>query len=346
MDKNMKPVLKIGIVGCGKVGYKRALTIQQHFPDCKITWFASNTVEHAKQFADNFGGSYLNHWEEMLKKDIDVVIVSTTNNMLFPISKAFLENDCHVLCEKPPGIIISEAINLLKTANIKNKKLKIGFNNRFHPAIYNGWEKVVAGQIGDILFIRGLYGHGGRPGMKNEWRGSVQKSGGGVLLDLGIHMVDLCRWYAGEFEEVFARMKNSFWGMEVEDNAWISLFGKVVVAQIQVSLTQWKNRFTFEVFGTEGYIIVNGLGGSYGEETLIIGKRMLESGPPEEKKFIFPSDNSSYHLEWKNFMEGILDNSLIYADGRDGACAMQLISSAYESAKIHTPVFVDSLDEL
>jgi len=339
----MTSILKVGIVGCGKVGFKRAQTIQKHFPDCKLTWFASKTVEHARLFADNFGGSNLNHWEEMLEKDVDVVIVSTTNHMLFPISKAFLENDCHVLCEKPPGISFSEAINLLKTAKVKNKKLKIGFNNRFHTAIYEGWEKVAAGQIGDILFIRGLYGHGGRLGMEKEWRGSIKESGGGVLLDLGIHLVDLCRWYAGEFEEVFARMSNSFWEMEVEDNAWISLFRKGVVAQIQVSLTQWKNRFTFEVFGTDGYITVNGLGGSYGEETLIIGKRLLESGPPKEEKFIFPSDDSSYILEWKNFVEGIRDNSLILADSRDGAYAMQLISTAYESAKKHIPIKVNAL---
>jgi predicted dehydrogenase len=158
--------------------------------------------------------------------------------------------------------------------------LKTVFNHRYHPAVFKAHQLVADGEIRPVYFIRCIYGHGGRPGYEKEWRASRDVCGGGEMLDQGVHVVDLFRWFLGEFEEAFGYKPTCYWPMEVEDNAF-ALFktAKGQVAQMHTSWTQWKNRFTFEIFGEAGYLIVEGLGGSYGVETLTIGKRQLGTEP-------------------------------------------------------------------
>jgi predicted dehydrogenase len=207
-------------------------------------------------------------------KDVDVVIVSTINKSLVPISVKALQRGKHVLCEKPPGRNLEETKHLCGVAAQSKSKLKVGFNHRHHPAISKAKELIDPGKMGPLYYLRCFYGHGGRPGYDKEWRAAKELSGGGELLDQGIHVADLFRWFLGELEEVYGNTPTYFWNMDVEDNAF-ALFrtGKNQIALLHTSWTQWKNRFTFEIFGEAGYLIVEGLGGSYGTETLRIGRR-------------------------------------------------------------------------
>jgi len=135
------------------------------------------------------------------------------------------------------------------------------------------------GELGSVYFSRCIYGHGGRPGYEKEWRASKEICGGGELLDQGVHVVDLFRWFMGDFVEAFGYTPTYFWDMEVEDNGFaVFRTEKGQTASMHTSWTQWKNRFTFEVFGEAGYLIVDGLGGSYGVETLTVGKRPTVNG--------------------------------------------------------------------
>jgi predicted dehydrogenase len=184
-----------------------------------------------------------------------------------------------------------------------------------------------------------VYGHGGRPGYDKEWRASRDLSGGGELLDQGVHVIDLFRCFLGEFNEVFGRVATFFWDMEVEDNAF-ALFktDRGQVATMHTSWTQWKNKFLLELIGEKGYLVVDGLGGSYGTERLVFGKRKVNGGVPDEEIVEFPGPDISWREEMKEFASAITENREPIGSGYDGLMANRLVGAVYESAHRNVPV--------
>lgn len=337
----------VGIIGAGLVGKKRAAALKK-FDDCRLIVTADINKNKAESLAKEFGGEVESDWHQVIKRnDIDIVIVATFNKLLAPICVASLRNGKHVLCEKPLGRDLKESEKIIEAGTHSEVILKTGFNHRHHPAIYKAKELVEKGAIGNIYYIRCIYGHGGRPGYEKEWRASKDLCGGGELLDQGAHVVDLFRWFLGEFKEVYGQINTFYWNMKVEDNAF-ALFKteKRQVAVMHTSWTQWKNKFLLEVFGERGYLIVDGLGGSYGTEKLIIGKRKIESGkyeqyaggPPEEEVIEFPGPDISWTEEWKEFVSAIKENREPLGSGYDGLMANKLIEAVYQSARLNKPL--------
>jgi predicted dehydrogenase len=197
-----------------------------------------------------------------------------------------------------------------------------------------------SGEIGPLLGIRAAYGHGGRPGYDREWRGNPQLAGGGELLDQGVHLVDLCRWFLGEFTDVTGALATWFWNVSpLEDNGFALLRTKSgQVASLHSSWTQWKNLFRFEVFGRDGYLLVHGLGGSYGTERLTLGRRRPQSGPPDETIWEFTGADSSWEDEWREFSRALAEGRAPLGDGRDGLAAARVIDAIYASAREGTTV--------
>jgi predicted dehydrogenase len=258
-----------------------------------------------------------------------------------------------VVCEKPPGRNRAEAEQMAIAARKAGRILKIGFNHRYHPAILKARERVREGAIGPVMFIRSIYGHGGRPGYDKEWRANANLSGGGELLDQGVHVIDLCRWFIGEFVDVFAVTGTYAWDLgsfpldgptaavpsapaanrRLEDNAFAVLRAPGgQVAQFHTSWTQWKNRFSFEVFGQEGSVAVEGLGGSYGTETLVVTRRQAEGGMPQQETEAFPGSDNSWRLDWEDFAEAIRTSRQPMVNGEDGVRTMRVVEALYESA--------------
>ena len=301
--------------------------------------------------ANKYGTNAYQDWNDIIiNKDINTVIISTPNKYSKEISLEALRNDKNVLCEKPLGRSSKEAKEIYLQAKEKRKILKTGFNHRHHPAIHQAKKLIDANEIGDVYFIRCIYGHGGRPGYEKEWRARKDLCGGGELLDQGVHVADLFRWFLGEFEEVYGHINTFYWNMKVEDNGF-AMFKtkKKQIAMMHTSWTQWKNKFLFEVFGEKGYLIVDGLGGSYGTEKLIIGKRKIESGkyeqyaggPPEEEVIEFPGPDISWIEEWKEFVSAIKENRKPLGSGYDGLMANKLINAVYQSARLHKPIKIE-----
>jgi len=326
--------MNISIIGSGLIGAKRARAIAST-PEAQLKVVCDIDRERAEALAAQFDCEFTVNWGEVInREDVDVVIVATTNNFLCPITVAALQNGKHVLCEKPLGRNPDEGQQMYETAKRYGKILKTGFNHRHHPAVWKAKELFDQGRIGELMFLRCRYGHGGRPGMEDEWRSSVELCGGGEMLDQGVHCLDLFRWFAGDFAEAFGYVSTQFWDIEVEDNAF-ALFRTTngIVAQLHVSWTQWKNLFSFEIFGKDGYLTVNGLGRSYGKETLTIGKRCSESGMPEEQIFEFKNDDESWELEWKEFISAIKEHREPLANGYDGWQAVKMVYAVYESSQ-------------
>jgi len=327
-------MLRVGIVGAGRIGVKRAREIARS-SDAHLVAVADQDAPRGQALAQEYGCRASAHWEALVDApDIDAVVVATSHRWLAPISLAALEAHKHVLCEKPLAMTPAEAERLLLSASRNGTKLKVGFNHRHHPAIWKAHELAEEGRIGRLLFLRCRYGHGGRAGYEKEWRANPAESGGGVLLDQGIHALDLFRWFLGEFEDVSAVLARAFWPAPVEDNAFCTLRTPAgQVASLHVSWTQWKNLFSFEVFGEKGYLLIEGLGASYGRERLVIGQRPAEFGPPTEVFVEYDDEDSSWAKEWAEFVSAICEDRSPLADGFDGWQALRLVQAAYESAQ-------------
>lgn len=335
--------MNIAIVGCGLIGKRRAGVVCQS-PADELVIVADIDGSRAASLAAEMGCQATTEWREVVTRDdVDAIIISTPNKYLMLITVAALENGKHVLCEKPPGQNPDEAHQMTEAARRAQRVLKIGCNHRHHRAIWKAHELCTQGAIGPLMFIRAIYGHGGRPGYEKEWRGDLDLAGGGELLDQGVHIVDLCRWFMGDFSEVVGFTSTYVWGTEVErstfnvkrpeDNAFVLLrTADGRIAQFHTSWTQWKNRFTFEVFGRNGYVRVEGLGGSYGPERLEVGRRRTEGGPPEIEIFDFPGPDRSWQAEWQEFAAAIREGRQPLANGEDGFQAMRLIAAIYQSA--------------
>jgi len=346
-------IYRVGIVGCGLIGKKRADVIKEDSACCLCCAADVEIMKAAALIKEYGGGRAFKDWRDMVEKeDLDVVIAATPNKFLKKIALWAAQRKIHLLCEKPLGRNARESKRMVEVARDSGMILKTGFNHRHHPAVSRAKALAEDGAIGEVYLARCIYGHGGRPGYEKEWRASKEMCGGGELLDQGVHVVDLFRWFMGDFEEAFGYVSTYSWDMEVEDNVF-ALFrtSKGKIASMHTSWTQWKNRFTFELFGEAGYLIVEGLGGSYGVETLTVGKRRKErgvrseeecvkysGGAPDEETIIYDGPDISWQEEWKDFTAAIRDHREPMGNGQDGLEANRMIDAVYRSAEENRPV--------
>ena len=242
-----------GIVGCGLIGNRRARVAQAAGDEVLLV--ADINPERALETATALGTAWTEDSQAVTSHpQIEAVVVSTVNKSLLPVTRAALQNGKHVLCEKPLGRNAQEAKKMLEAAQTHNRVLKVGFNHRHHLGVWQAHELAQAGAIGPLMSIRAAYGHGGRPGYDQEWRGNPDLAGGGELLDQGVHMVDLCRWFLGEITQVSGMLGTWFWQVApLEDNGFALLrTANGQIATLHTSWTQWKNLFRFEIFGRDG----------------------------------------------------------------------------------------------
>ncbi len=333
--------MRLAVIGCGLIGTRRAKVGVESGDEVVVV--ADISEERARAVAEATGSAWTTSWRDVVERDdLDVVVVSTSNDHLAEASIAALESGKHVLCEKPLGRNSREAAAIAGGAAAAGKLLKVGFNHRHHPAIAAAHERVEQGAIGEVFAIRALYGHGGRPGYEKEWRADPARSGGGELLDQGVHIVDLARWFIGEISQAQGMLATSHWPIQpVEDNAFALLRSRNGgVVSFHTSWTQWKNTFRFEVVGGDGYLRIDGLGGSYGTERLTIARRNEDSSPPNEETTSFEGPDRSWHLEWQEFSEAIAQNRQPLGNGADGLAAARILDAIYASAASGTTVEV------
>ena len=334
--------MNIAIIGAGLIGGKRAAALTE-FPDDTLRVVCDVDAGRAAALAEQHGCESATDWRAVVgREDVDIVINAAINAVLEPVTVAALSAGKHVLCEKPLGRSAAEARRMVDAAREADRVLKTGFNHRFHPAMLRTRELLANGAIGDIMSIRARYGHGSRPGMEKEWRSSKELCGGGELLDQGVHVIDLIRAFGGEVANAYARVETKFWPIEVEDNAFaiLGLRGGAT-CQFHVSWTNWRNVFSFEIFGTRGYIAVNGLGGSYGPETLEFGRRREEGGRPDIESVEYPAEDHSWREEWKEFRSAINDDRAPWGSGEDGLMANRVVEALYASSASGGPVVIE-----
>jgi predicted dehydrogenase len=326
--------LRVGIVGCGLIGSRRARVAAEAGDD--VVAVADVAADRAVALARDHGARSESDWRAVVEDpDVDAVVVATFNTALVDVASAALEAGKHVLCEKPFGCNANEALQLLEIASRADGVVKVGFTLRHHEAVARAHALVEKGEIGTPVALRAAYGHGGRPGYDREWRGDPTLAGGGELLDQGVHLVDLSRWFLGNFARISGAVGTWVWQVEpLEDNGFALLqTADGRVATLHTSWTQWRNLFRLEVLGTEGLVTVNGLGGSYGPETLVHARRRPEGGPPDEREWAFEASEVAWTAEWQEFADAVRHGRDPLGTAADGYEAARVVDAIYESAR-------------
>lgn len=320
---------RVGIIGAGLIGAKRARALGS---TARLLAVADQQKDRAKDLASRYSADVEDSGSALIARDdLDIVIVCAYHSALADLGIRALASGKHVLVEKPGGTRPEEMRALEAAASKAGKTAAIGFNHRFHPALSAARERVHSGNYGPVLYLRGRYGHGGRPGYEKEWRANPALSGGGELLDQGIHLIDLCQWIAGPFELKHGHVQNFFWSMPVEDNAFLLLRSpdQKRIAQIHASWTEWKNCFELEIFCERAKLQVTGLGGSYGTEQLKVYTMKPELGPPDLEETQFPGEDRSWELEWAAFLARIAGKPSELAKPAETAQALAIVQSCY-----------------
>ena len=324
---------RVAIIGCGLIGEKRAKTLSS----CQLLACADVIREKAEKLASKYPScAVYTDWREMLKRsDIDIVIISTIHATLAEMTLHAITSGKHVLVEKPAARHVDELDQVIAAAEKSNVHVRVGFNHRYHRAFRKAREIIQAGDLGDLMFIRARYGHGGRPGYEKEWRAQPAISGGGELIDQGIHLIDLARWFLGDFSEIHGFTHTYYWNMPVEDNGFLILkTPKKQVAHLHASCTEWKNLFSFEIYGKRGKIDIHGLGGSYGVECITHYKMLASMGPPETMTFEFPMADDSWQVEWDEFLDDIQKHRKPSAGLMDAKEALKIVNEVYRMSQI------------
>lgn len=320
--------MRIGIIGCGLIGHKRAAAAKQGGHD--IIAVADKSSAAAQTLAEKTGAKISADWQTLLRESLDMVVIATSHDSLAEIALAAVQAGKHVLVEKPAGRNAAEIRAVAEAAKANNVLVKVGFNHRFHPAFQKAHALFTDGVIGELMYIRGRYGHGGRRGMESEWRCQKEISGGGELIDQGSHLIDLSRWFLGDVSLDYAAVPTYFWDIQVDDNCFMALkSSKGQLAWLHATWTEWKNTFSFEICGRDGKLQIDGLGGSYGTERLSHYHMLPEMGPPETTIYEFPGADTSWQAECDEFIAAIQAQRAPVGNINDALAMLTIIDTIY-----------------
>lgn len=317
----------VAIIGCGLIGNKRA----QALAGAKLAACADVDPLRASRLASATGAQAAPDWRSAIEHPgVSVVIVATPNDALAEVAVHAIRSGKHVLLEKPGARSSAELQEVIDAARGVAALVRVGFNHRYHPALLKAAELLRDGVLGELMFVRGRYGHGGRIGYDREWRADPGKAGGGELIDQGVHLIDLARRILGDFEHVTGFAPTYYWDMPVDDNAFMLLRTRDDrAAFLHVSCTEWRNLFSLEVYGKRGKLQVDGLGGSYGVERLTYYRMLPEMGPPETQGWEYPGADRSWALEFEEFLEDIRLGRAPAAGLDDARAALDIVGRVY-----------------
>ncbi|MBF0523109.1 MAG: Gfo/Idh/MocA family oxidoreductase [Candidatus Omnitrophica bacterium] len=327
--------LKVGIAGYGIVGKRRRQYIDSH-PNLVTVGVCDQILSSSSGFLPD-GVKCFSHYRQLLNEPLDVLFVSLPNYLAPEVTIAGLDKGLHVFCEKPPGRNVEDIQKVLAAKRKYPKScLKYGFNHRYHQSVREALRITKSGELGEIINMRGVYGKSRVVPFDGNWRSQRKYAGGGILLDQGIHMVDLMRLFCGDFVEVKSFVSNGFWKHDVEDNAYALMKDKKGrIAFLHSSATQWQHRFSLDIHLSKGYLGLQGiLSGtkSYGEERLVIGRRSPLSTGTEKEEIITYVDDNSWRDEIHEFADAVIHHrKIVSGTAKDAFETMKLVYQIYQA---------------
>ncbi len=327
---------RVGVIGLGRIGTRRAALVASH---PRLALAAAADPDPQRHAGLPSTCALYQHGEDLLRHDLDAVFVCTPNDATSDLVVRCLESGRHVFAEKPPGRSVADVVRIREVeARYPNLRMKFGFNHREHDSVRMSQSLIRSGDLGRLMWMRGTYGKAGGPDYAGDWRANPDVAGGGILLDQGIHMLDLFRLFGGDFTEVKSFVGQAFWKVGLEDNAFALLrAADGCVAMLHSSATHWNHTFRLEAYLTDGYLVLDGfLTGSrtYGRETLAIGRRDWNDadtarGRPHEERYYFDEDRS-WEREVDDFVRCIsTGEAAVNGNSMDALRAMELVTRVY-----------------
>lgn len=328
--------LRVGIAGYGVVGRRRRQCFDQN-PHTAVVALAEQRFGRAPE--DVGARTYADYRAMIEQEELDIVAVCLTNDVAADATIAALSQGRHVFCEKPPGRSVADIMNVREVERTHPRlKLKYGFNHRYHDSVREAKRIIESGVYGRLINLRGVYGKSQIITFgQSDWRTKREIAGGGVLLDQGIHMVDLMRLFAGEFTEVHSFVSNSFWGYDVEDNAYALMrTADGVVGMLNSTATSWRHRFSLDITLERGALLLGGIlsgSKSYGAETLAIieSDPEFDNGDPKETLIRYNRD-PSWQTEVDDFVAHVQgDTAVESGSSLDALRTMEQVFRIYYS---------------
>jgi predicted dehydrogenase len=322
--------MNYAIIGCGLIGKKRVTGMPA---GCQLVVACDINLPRAEELVKlaKSGHACADFHDAVADPKVEVVFIATLNSMLAPIALAAVKHGKHVLVEKPAAIHTQELDEIEAAAKKSGALVRVGYNHRYHPAALKAVELFRSGALGPMMFVRGRYGHGGRIGYEKEWRADAKISGGGELIDQGVHLIDLAGIFLGDFTSVEGHTTTYFWKMPVDDNAFLSLRNAAGnTAWLHVSCSEWKNLFSLEIYGRDAKLHWEGLGGSYGMEKLTYYKMLPQMGPPETTVWEFPRGDESWKIEMAEFFEDIKLKRTPVPGLKEAKSALMVVEKIYQ----------------
>ena len=305
---------KVGIAGYGVVGKRRHAALKK-IHDFKVTSLSDISFKDEDNLLNL--NCYSDYKDLIKNEDLDILFISLPNNHAASATLLGLKKNLHVFCEKPPAKTLSELMPIKEHLEKTNLKLMYGFNHRFHSSVIHAKKIIDSDELGKIVNLKGIYGKSNMISFnQTDWRTDREKSGGGILLDQGIHMLDLMNYFVGGFNDIFSIIQNTFWNFDVEDNAFVLMHNDDgVIGQLHSSATQWRHTFNLDITLKKGSLILGGLltsSKSYGDETLkiIYADPDNDKGNPKEEIINFDED-ISWDMEIKRFTDAVRNSDKI-----------------------------------
>lgn len=320
--------MNIAIIGAGLIGRKRALALPKHF----LKIICDIDKQKVDYLAKEFKCEAETDWKKIIEnKNIDAVIISTTNNLLSKIATEAIKNGKHVFVEKPGGLSLRDLRSTYAAYKKNPVVVMYGYNHRYHPALQKAKQLIDSKKYGSVLFIRARYGHGGRLGYEKEWRFNKELSGGGELMDQGCHLIDLVNFFCGRMDNSLGYIVTLFWKTNLEDAAFFQLKNeKNQLADLSVTCVEWKNIFSFEIILKTAKIQIDGLGRSYGKEKLTLYEMNKKMGPPKIKEYNFPDIDVSWKKEIQSFVKKIKSSDTSDSSIKDAMYVICIIDKIYK----------------
>ena len=329
----------VALIGAGGMG-KRWAGVLSDFPGVVLKTIMDTDRERVALIAGKYHATAaVDIANAAADPDIDIAVISLPHKFLAPAALELLSVGKHVLLEKPGARSTAELELAIRLAKEKNLRLMVGFNHRFHTSHQVAKKLVSEGKIGEPQFMRMVYGFGGRPGYEKEWRHNIDIAGGGELIDQGVHLIDLARWFLGDFAEACGFNEKAFWKSDVEDNAFALLRTKDgKVASLHASWSEWKPTYRLELYGTAGYIRIEGLGKKYGgTEKVFVGRRTeIYGAGPEEVIDCDPNADNSLRDEFGEFLAAVREKREPSPGAHDGLAALKIVEEIYSHEKEKT----------
>jgi predicted dehydrogenase len=327
-------MINVGIIGFGKMGQIRYEALRA---SGRVQIVAISEPMSDGTLVD--GVAVQTEPESVLERpDVDAVFICTPNYLNQPLTMRALQAGKHVFCEKPPAFNAAEVEAVQRQEEAAGRVVMYGFNHRQHGSVRKAKALLDSGAYGKLLWMRGRYGKSVSPDFYQSWRAQREFAGGGILIDQGIHMLDVFLMMAGSFDEVHAMVSNLYWKLDVEDNVFAILRNRDgVVASLHSTMTQWRHLFSFEMFLERGYMVINGLltsSRSYGEEVLTVARNRTTAPAATwegSEDFHFPVDDS-WEVEVGHFLDAISGVApLEFGTTRDALQLMRVVDRIYES---------------